>query len=467
MIDEPYDHDANCRHWPEARGEFPVGTLDFEVTDPLRGSQYAPEPTVTRRLYVRAWYPAGEVSGCRRRPYFTEAESGIVAAKALELLRQPSDALRNAARLLTNSWDGAPSAAGHFPVVVFNHGYLSYPAQQTALFEHLAVNGYVVLSVGHPWESGGIVYPNGDAVAGSPRILEDMMRIGRALGAMAAYAAPTLTAQLAALEEYIKVLRTTSAGRLAPVWRDDAYFVLDRLEENAIPAASPVAAIIDHERRGYMGKSFGAYIAGMLAQGDARSRGVVHLDGGLWSHELADAELRTAFLTLGSDVWEDFRKMPELPRGMDPSVREPLGPRTPAAADLAYERIARAGLRADGYRFVVPGIRHSGISDLPEVAGAPALRTKLGTEAALATFTAIQNDLVRGFLDRHVKGVPSDFPAHELATHPDVIVQDLSWLRERAEAEGHAGIAKQMVSSLVSPTVVAERSANANAVSNA
>jgi hypothetical protein len=48
-----------------------------------------------------------------------------------------------------------------------------------------------------------------------------------------------------------------------------------------------------------------------------------------------------------------------------------------------------------------------------------------------------------------------------------VIVQDLSWLRERAEAEGHAGIAKQMVSSLVSPTVVAERSANANAVSNA
>ena len=437
MTDDSYDYDANCRRWPDVVGEFPVGTLEFETTDPIRSSQYAPEPTTTRRLYVRAWYPARDVAGHLRRSYFTGAEVGVVPVASLQLLRQPADAFRNAVTLPSNAYVEAPPADGLFPVVVFNHGYLSYPAQHTALFEHLAANGYVVLSVGHPWESGGIVYPDGDVATGSPRILEDMMHIGQALGAMAAYAAPTLTAQLDALREYIRVLRTTSAGRLAPVWRDDVYFVLDRLEENAIPAASPIAAIIDHDRRGYMGKSFGAYIAGMLAQGDPRSRGVVHLDGGLWSYELADTELRTPFMTLGSDVWEDFRKMPELPSGMDPSVREPLGPQTPSAADLAYEKFARAGLRADGYRFVVPGIRHSGVSDLPELAGAPGLRAKLGTEAALSTFTTIQNDLVSGFLDHHVKGAPSDFPARALATHPELIVQDLSWLRERAQAELH------------------------------
>jgi len=435
MTDDLYDYDANCRRWPDARGPYAVGTSDFEVTDTIRSSQYAPAPTMTRRLYVRAWYPAGSVAGCRRQPYFTDAETVVVPGRSLELLRQPPDALRNAAQLMTNSWAGAPPATGKFPVVVFNHGYLSYPAQHTAMFEHLAANGYVVLSLGHPWESGGIVYPNGDVAVGSQRILEDMMQIGQALGAMAAYASPSLTSQLAALQEYIKVLRTTSAGRLAPVWRDDVYFVLDRLEDNAIPAASSLASMIDHDRRGYMGKSFGAYIAGMLAQGDPRARGVVHLDGGLWSYELADAELRTPFLTLGSDVWQDFRQMPELPSGMDPAVREPLGPRTPAAADLAYETIARAGLRGDGYRFVVPGIKHSGISDLPELAGFAALRAKLGTEAALNAFTGIQNDLVLGFLERHVKGNASNFPALELAAHPEVIVQDLSWLRERAQKE--------------------------------
>ncbi|HEY4320915.1 MAG TPA: hypothetical protein VGM77_06985 [Gemmatimonadales bacterium] len=435
MTDDHYDYDANCSRWPDLHGQFPVGTLEFEVTDPIRGAQYAPEPTTTRRLYVRAWYPAGDVTGCTRRPYFTEAEAGVVPVKALALMRQPPDAFRNASRLLTNARADAPAATGTFPVVVFNHGYLSYPAQHTALFEQLASNGYVVLSVGHPWESGGIVYPNGDIAVGSPQILADMMKIGQALGAMAAHAAPTLMLQLAALQEHIKVLRTTSAGRLAPVWRDDVYFILDQLEDDAIPAAAPVAAIIDHDRRAYMGKSYGAYIAGMLAQGDPRARGVAHLDGGLWSYELADTDLRTPFMTLGSDVWEDFRHLPELPAGMDPSVRQPLGPETPAAQDLAYERFAEAGLRADGYRFVVPGIRHGGVSDLPELAGVPSLRAKLGTESALASFTAVQNDLVGGFLDRHVKGVVNDYPASALAAHPDVIVQDLGWLRERAVGE--------------------------------
>ncbi len=437
MSADAYDYDANCRQWPDVGGQFPVGTLEFETTDALRNSQYAPEPTITRRLYVRAWYPAGDVTGCSRRPYFTATESESVPARSLQLLRQPANAFRNAVALLTNAWVEAPPAAGKFPVAVFNHGYLSYPAQHTALSEHLAAHGYVVLSVGHPWESGGIVYPNGDAVLGSERILADMMQIGQALGAMAAYAAPTLTAQLDALREYMRVLRTTSAGRLAPVWRDDVYFVLDRLEENVIPAAESLAQIIDHDRRAYMGKSFGAYIAGMLGQGDPRCRGVVHLNGGVWSYELVDTELRTPFLTVASDLWEDFRRMPELPPGMDPSVREPLGPQTPTGSDLAYELIAQAGLRSDGYRFIVPGIRHSGISDLPELTGVQALRDKLGTKEALGAFTSVQSDLVRGFLDRHVKGAGSEFPMRERAAHPELIVQDLSWLRERASVELH------------------------------
>ena len=262
-----------------------------------------------------------------------------------------------------------------------------------------------------------------------------MLKIGGSLAAMAAYAAPTLSAQLTALREYVKLMRTTSAGWLASVWRDDVYFMLDRLEDNAIPGAASIAPMIDHDRRAYMGKSYGAYVSGMLAQGDQRARAVVHLDGGLWSAELADTELRTPFLTVSSDMWERFRAMAALPDGMDPRVREPLSPETPAAQDLAYERITEAGLRKDGYRFVIPGIRHLGVSDLPELAGTPSLRAPVGTDAAIATFTATQNALVGGFLDHHLKGAASDFPVPALAVHPDVIVQDLGWLRERARLE--------------------------------
>ena len=103
MTAESYDHDANCRRWPDVVGSFPVGTLEFEVTDPLRNSQYAPAPTTTRRLYARAWYPAGDLAGYPRRPYFTDAEVGVVPVMALQLRRQPPDACRNAVRLLTNA----------------------------------------------------------------------------------------------------------------------------------------------------------------------------------------------------------------------------------------------------------------------------------------------------------------------------------------------------------------------------
>src|SRR5690349_11800958 len=121
MTDDSYDYDANCRHWPHAAGPFPVGTREFEATDVIRSSQYAPEPSATRRLYVRAWYPAGDVTGYSRRPYFTGAEVGTVPVESLKLLRQPPDALRNAVALMTNGFVEAPPADGLFPVVVFNH----------------------------------------------------------------------------------------------------------------------------------------------------------------------------------------------------------------------------------------------------------------------------------------------------------------------------------------------------------
>ena len=104
-------------------------------------------------------------------------------------------------------------------------------------------------------------------------------------------------------------------------------------------------------------------------------------------------------------------------------------------------RLSEGRHRRRARGFVVPGIRHLGVSDLPELAGAPSLRAAVGRDAAIATFTATQNALAGGFLDQHVGGVASDFPASALAAHPEVIVQDLGWLRERARAraEGLSG----------------------------
>ncbi|MDX2059785.1 MAG: hypothetical protein SFV24_18380 [Gemmatimonadales bacterium] len=41
MTDTAYDYAANCRWWPMVEGPLPVGTIEFEVADPLRSSRYA------------------------------------------------------------------------------------------------------------------------------------------------------------------------------------------------------------------------------------------------------------------------------------------------------------------------------------------------------------------------------------------------------------------------------------------
>ena len=431
-----YEYDANCSAWPAVTGPHTVGTIDFEFTDHLRSSHYAPAPTASRRIFVRAWYPAAGAGGSEARRYFTETEAMVLPGALLVPMQQPPDAFRGCASLATNSYTGAPPAGGSFPVIGFNHGYTSYPAQQSALFEHLAANGYVVLSVGHPYESGGIVYPNGDAVTMSPRIMDDMMRYAANTGSMTVHYPPSLSAALEAFPEYISALRTTSLGQLAQVWQSDVQFVLDRLEAKDVPdAAAGVADAIDHGSRGYMGMSYGGYIAAMLAQGDRRAKAAINLDGGYWTGELIDADVRTPFLMLNSDPTAVMATLPE-----EFNVyRGDFGPGAPTAGDLAYERLATAGLRDDVHRIMIPGIQHVAISDFPEILGEPTAAMLLGEPGTVSQLTALQNDLVLGFLDRYVKGVESDYPGEVLTRYPRLMVRDRNDIRRQAEALGLGG----------------------------
>ncbi|MCY3548271.1 MAG: hypothetical protein OXH49_15460 [Gemmatimonadetes bacterium] len=431
---EDYDYGANCTSWPSVSGPHAVGTVEFELTDSLRSAQYAPEPTAHRRLYVRAWYPA-QAPGpdAQPRPYFTEAEVTVLPGMLLPALQQPADALRGCANLASNSYQAAEPRPGSFPVIGYNHGYTSYPAQQTALFEHLAANGYVVFSVGHPYESGGLVYPNGDALLLSPAILEDLMRYAANGASMTVHYPPSVAEALEAVPEYLRELRKTSLGQLGPVWQADVRFVLDRLEDMNVPAsAEGVAAAIDHGNRGYMGMSYGGYIAAMLAQDDHRAKAAINLDGGYWTGELIDADVRTPFLMLNSDPTVVMATMPE-----EFNVyRGTYGAHAPTAGDLAYERLAAAGVRDDIHRIMIPGVQHIAVSDFPEVLGAPGTAPLLGEPEMTAKLTAIQNDFVLGFLDRYMKGIGSNYPANVLGDYPELFVRDRNDIRQQAEALG-------------------------------
>ena len=200
---------------PSAMGPYPVGVITVELLDESRPDDRG-QP---RRLVTEVWYPASEEA--RGQPGYVYTEEDLLteeARAALEMplaVELPTDAVRDA----TPREGREPDEA--FPIVLFSHGSSGVRMQSTFLTVYLASHGYVVASPDH---------------------------LGNTLSDAVLGAGPT--------EQFESL-------SLRP---DDMGFVLAYLQ--ALPAEDPLGAIVDGERVGAAGHSFGALTTlRLLAQG--------------------------------------------------------------------------------------------------------------------------------------------------------------------------------------------------------
>lgn len=174
-----------------------------------------------RSLPVEVWYPAaarhaGEDLNERTRDAYTLIP-GFPA--------MPQDAVR----------DAAP-APGRFPLVAFSHGYAGHRRQSTFLATHLASHGYVVVAADH---TGNTVLDTVEAMLGGRR--------------------PDPPA----------VLRAFVVARPA-----DVTFVLDRVLGGA---AGEIGDLVDPDRIGMSGHSFGGWTTLAVTARDTRIRAALAL----------------------------------------------------------------------------------------------------------------------------------------------------------------------------------------------
>jgi dienelactone hydrolase len=120
-----------------------IGTKDIVLDDP-------------RNLLLHVWYPAESVGEGQLEPILTQ-EMADALAKHMgvpKILKEEN--------LMSRSYKNAPKLKiGHFPVIIFEHGYESYARQNLSQMEKLANNGYVVMALSHPGESIATQYPDG------------------------------------------------------------------------------------------------------------------------------------------------------------------------------------------------------------------------------------------------------------------------------------------------------------------
>ena len=303
---------------PAPQGPYPVGTFTRSVTDPSRVEPF--EPDRSRELFLQAWYP-GDINSTSSYPVQTlwqELYSG-----GYDIVTFFSGYLE---KMQTHSHVEAPVAsAGPFPLLVYNHGYATFTSQNTFLMEHLASHGYVILAIGRPFDGlkvnlqnagkeiftmrippsagvqqgdlptipwGQLTVPPGDGDAASAHN-EIANRLGDRFRAMPEESArrqfiaevmentelygipPEMT------EEYL--YNEFLMGELVGIpwverWLRDVEFLVDHVEEIEYPIEG-FLSIVDADKLGVFGMSFGGGIAGEFCKIDPRCKAGANLDG--------------------------------------------------------------------------------------------------------------------------------------------------------------------------------------------
>ncbi|NQZ22604.1 MAG: hypothetical protein HRT53_11160 [Colwellia sp.] len=147
-------------------GPHAVGTFSYSMLDKSRIEHYAPEQK--RELYIQVWYPTDKKNAKNFpvRTLWQEMYSG-----EFDLFSFFSSHLKY---VDTHAHINSPIVKGeNFPVLLFSHGLFLVAEQNTILMEHLASHGYVILSIGRPYQSAKVNLTHAGSITASSRLPDD------------------------------------------------------------------------------------------------------------------------------------------------------------------------------------------------------------------------------------------------------------------------------------------------------
>ena len=385
---------AAATRLPEPTGKFAVGVFNYVFTDSSRPETFTPDTTDFREIAVRIWYPAEDPGpDAKPVPYVENPEARKRALPDRSPL--PPRFFDSAGTWLTSSYRDAVPALESCPVVIFSHAYGAGMNQSTVLMEELASHGYVAVSVGHAYETSHFEYQDGTVRAFSPDNAELRLRAierGKAMDAQAKLNQTEDSEELSALIRQMNDMRPATLRSL-DIWVADIGSAIDRLEE--MDREGMFLGMMDLGRIGVIGHSFGGVAAGQALLEDERCRAGVNLDG-LQLGNMLDQPAGRPMMFVHHDNPGATNKFPNLVF-------------FESATDTAYLVLVR-------------GTRHLDFSDLcwpPFRRVMPFPEGTFGPIDGLRCLK-VQNDLVREFFDRHLRGLEAPLLYDPSQDYPEI-----------------------------------------------
>jgi dienelactone hydrolase len=136
---------------PNVTGRYLVGTTTIEVAD----------TSTARDIMLSFFYPATRRKDYPLAPVFPP----LFAQNQDQLYGLPPG---TSSLLISQAHSGAPLHKDDFPLLLFSTGYGTSRLVYTAAAEDLASEGYIIVTIDHPFDSYFIEYPGGRTAAFEP-----------------------------------------------------------------------------------------------------------------------------------------------------------------------------------------------------------------------------------------------------------------------------------------------------------
>lgn len=283
-----------------------------------------------------------------------------------------------------------PENAGEnhtFPLVIFSHGAFGYYQSNTSTYMELASNGYVVVSMEHPYHSTFTKDTDGKLIIADSQFLNDAMTIGST--------------------ESVDDIMTEQRFRISNVWMQlrtkDMNFAIDAIKsachDQSLAADTwalqnedemlEILRHIDCSKIGLMGHSMGGATAVTVGRQRDDISAVIDIDGTMLGEEL---DCKDGKFIINEEPYPvPLLSMSNMEHGTDASYGD----------DYVNNVIMRNALNAQNTYIVNSG--HMNFTDLPLFS--PFLASQLGTgEINAKHCIEIVNDIILNYMDSNLIG---------------------------------------------------------------
>jgi predicted dienelactone hydrolase len=200
----------------------------------------------------------------------------------------------------------------NYPVVFFNHGLSSYVMQNTILCSDLASSGFIVIAIGHPYESSAVKFLDGRIIKGDKDVYKSFSRAfalaNKKIKLMAVAKATYSDSEvMQAVTSYYESAQ--SVNEAVQVWVDDSRFVAGQMEKvNEGNISSQFKNKLKLELGiAITGHSHGGAVAAQTCWQDTRFACGIDIDGGSFGSYL-NKDIKKPFMVLGSYLMENLAR---------------------------------------------------------------------------------------------------------------------------------------------------------------